>query len=75
MTKLLKKAFQQAQQLSFDIQDEIAEQLLFDIENELKWQETLSGSNTNLDPIIEMAKMAIIEDKKGKTEDKGFGEY
>ncbi|AFZ48116.1 hypothetical protein Cyast_2167 [Cyanobacterium stanieri PCC 7202] len=68
MTKLLKKAFQQAQRLSSDIQDEIAEQLIIDIENELQWQETLSNPDANFDAIIEMAEMAIIEDKEGKTE-------
>ena len=74
MTTLLEKAFQQAQRLSSNIQDEIAQQLMFDIENELKWQESLSNSHTNLDALVEMAKMAIIEDKEGKTEDKGFSE-
>jgi hypothetical protein len=74
MTKLLEKAFQEAQRLSSDIQDEIAQQLLFDIENELKWQETLSDPNRNLDAILKMAEIALIEDKEGKTEDKGFGE-
>lgn len=74
MTKLLEKAFQEAQRLSSDIQDEIAEQLMFDIENELQWQETLSNPDANFDAIIEMAEMAIIEDKEGKTEDGGFGD-
>ncbi len=37
MTKLLQKAFQEAQKLSANLQDEIAQQLLADIENELKW--------------------------------------
>lgn len=74
MTKLLEKAFQQAQRLSSDIQDEIAQQLLFDIENELKWQESLSDPNINLDVIIQMAEVALKEDKEGKTEEKGFGE-
>ncbi|WP_069789223.1 hypothetical protein A5482_009795 [Cyanobacterium sp. IPPAS B-1200] len=74
MTTLLEKAFQQAQRLSSNIQDEIAQQLMFDIDNELKWQESLSNSHTNSDALVEMAKMAIIEDKEGKTEDKGFGE-
>ncbi len=74
MTKLLEKAFQEAQRLSSDIQDEIAQQLLFDIENELKWQESLSDPNINLDAIIQMAEMALMEGKEGKTEEKGFGE-
>jgi hypothetical protein len=47
MTKLLQKAFQEAQKLSNNLQDEIAQQLLVDIENELKWQETLANSNIN----------------------------
>ena len=38
MTKLLQKAFQEAQKLYENLQDEIAQQLLADIENELKWQ-------------------------------------
>jgi len=49
MTKLLQKAFQEAQKLSENLQDEIAQQLLADIENELKWQETLANTDINLD--------------------------
>ena len=33
MTKLLEKAFQEAQKLSDNLQNEIAQQLLIDIEN------------------------------------------
>ena len=74
MTKLLQKAFQEAQKLSENLQDEIAQQLLADIENELKWQETLANSDINLDILRKMAQSALIEDKEGKTEEKGFGE-
>lgn len=74
MTELLQKAFQEAQQLSEDLQDEIAQQLLADIENEIKWQKTLVNSDINLDILQEMAKSALIEDQEGKTEEKGFGE-
>jgi CHASE3 domain sensor protein len=74
MTKLLQKAFQEAQQLSEDLQDEIAQQLLTDIENELKWQKTLANSDINLDIFQKMAQSALIEDQEGKTEEKGFGE-
>jgi len=74
MTKLLQKAFQEAQQLSEDLQDEIAQQLLADIENEIKWQKTLANSDINLDILQQMAKSALIEDQAGKTEEKGFGE-
>jgi hypothetical protein len=74
MTKLLQKAFQEAQKLSNNLQDQIAQQLLADIENELKWQETLTNFNINLDIIRQMAQAALIEDREGKTEEKGFGE-
>ena len=74
MTKLLEQAFKKAPKLSNDLQDELAQQLLEDIENELKWQEILSDSDVNLDIIEEMAQMALVEDREGKTEEKGFGE-
>ena len=74
MTELLKQAFIEAQKLSNDLQDELAQQLLEDIENELKWQESLSNSDAELSILEEMAQMALIEDREGKTEEKGFGE-
>ena len=74
MTELLEQAFKKAQKLSNDLQDELAQQLLEDIENELKWQESLSDSDVALDVLEEMAQMALIEDREGKTEEKGFGE-
>jgi hypothetical protein len=74
MTELLQKAFQEAQQLSEDLQDEIAQQLLADIENEIKWQKTFANSDINLAILQEMAKSALIEDQEGRTEEKGFSE-
>ena len=74
MTELLEQAFKKAQKLSNLLQDELAQQLLEDVENELKWQESLSDSDVNLDAIEEMAQMALVEDREGKTEEKGFGE-
>ena len=74
MTKLLEKAFQEAQKLSDNLQNEIAQQLLIDIENELKWQKTLADPDINLDVLSKMAQAALIEDQEGKTEAKGFGE-
>ena len=56
MTKLLEKAFNEAQKLSGHLQDEIAHQLLEDIHNELKWQETLANPNIDLGIIQEMAQ-------------------
>ena len=74
MNKLLKKAFQEAQKLSNDLQDELAQQFLEDIQNELKWQEMLSNPDVDLGVLREMAQIALIEDREGKTEEKGFGE-
>ncbi len=74
MTELLKQAFKKAQKLSDDLQNELAQQLLEDIENELKWQESLSDPDVDLDVLEEMAQRALIEDREGKTEEKGFGE-
>lgn len=74
MTQLLEKAFQEAQKLSNYLQDELAQQLLEDIENELKWQESLSNPNIDLGILEKMAQLALLEDEKSQTEDKGFGE-
>ena len=74
MTELLEQAFKEAQKLSNYLQDELAQQLLEDIKNELKWQESLSNSDVELGVLEEMAQRALIEDREGKTEEKGFGE-
>jgi hypothetical protein len=74
MTQLLEKAFTEAKKLSNDLQDEIAYQLLEDIQNELEWQETLANPDINIDILQEMARAALVEDREGKTEEKGFGE-
>lgn len=74
MTQLLEKAFQEAQKLSNDLQDEIAHQLLEDIRSELAWIETLANPSINLDVLRKMAQAALVEDQEGETEEKGFGE-
>lgn len=74
MTTLLDQAFQAAQKLPSDLQDELAQQLLDDIQNELRWQETLSASEVESDILTSMALAALAEDNAGETEDKGFGE-
>ncbi len=74
MTTLLEQAFKEAQKLSRELQDEIAQQLLEDIQNELKWQETLCEPNLDIDIIQQMAQVALAEDEEGKTEEKGFGQ-
>ena len=72
MTELLQQAFTEAQKLSDDLQDELAQQLLEDIENELKWQESLSDSDIDLGVLEEMAQMALVEDRGGKTEEQKY---
>ncbi|MBE9111089.1 hypothetical protein IQ273_16905 [Nodosilinea sp. LEGE 07298] len=74
MTTLLDQAFQAAQKLSSNLQDELAQQLLDDIQNELRWQETLSASDVDSDILTSMALAALAEDNAGETENKGFGE-
>ncbi len=74
MTTLLAQVLKEAQKLPSELQDEIAQQLLEDIQNELKWQETLSNPDVNIDVLQEMAQVALREDEEGKTEEKGFGE-
>ncbi len=74
MTTLLEQALKEAQKLPSELQDEIAQQLLEDIQNELKWQETLSNPDVNIDILQQMAQAALTEEEEGKTEEKGFGE-
>ena len=69
MTALLEQAFKEAQKLPNELQNEIAQQLLEDIDNELKWQETLSNPDIDIDVIEAMAQVALREDEEGKTEE------
>ncbi|WAS05322.1 hypothetical protein LQF76_00060 [Gloeomargaritales cyanobacterium VI4D9] len=74
MTSLLQKAFTEIQKLPDSLQDELAQQLLKDVESELKWQESLSDEDIELGNLITMAQEALMEEREGRTEDKGFGE-
>ena len=65
MTKLLEKAFKEAQKLSNNLQDEIAR-------HELNWQKTLSNPDIDLGIFQQMAQAALKEDDLGDTEEKGF---
>ena len=38
----------------------------------MKWQESLSDSDVELGILEEMAQMALIEDREGKTEEKEY---
>ena len=71
MTKLLKKAFEQASQLPDSLQDEVALQLLEEVEGELHWDATLAGSQ---DQLAKMADKALEDFKAGRTRKMGFDE-
>jgi hypothetical protein len=74
MSTLLEHAFQEAQKLPTDLQDELAQQLLADIEDELKWQVTLANVDADMGGFEAMAQAALAADEAGETEDNGFGE-
>lgn len=69
MTKLLTKAFEIAEKLSTNIQDEIGKNLLEDIYGELKWDETLNKSSGLLE---KMANKALENFRNDNTCEKGF---
>jgi len=71
MTRLLEKAFEQAERLPQILQDEVAEQLLEDIEGELKWDNTLAESQ---DKLAKLADQALEEYRAGRTKKMGFDE-
>ncbi|MBN1291622.1 MAG: hypothetical protein JXB48_07260 [Candidatus Latescibacteria bacterium] len=71
MTILLKDVFKKASQLSDDAQKLLAYQLLDDIEAELRWDDTLSKSQDNLEKMAEKARRDF---KSGKVHQKGFDE-
>ena len=72
MTDLLTKAFNKAQSLPIHLQNELAEQLIEDIENEIKWQESLSQSQSN--SLDNLAAKALDDSSQGKTQKIGFDE-
>jgi hypothetical protein len=71
MTTLLSKAIKEIENLSPELQDEIARQILEDIEGELKWQATLVQPQSKLE---KLAEKALEESKAGKTKKMGFDE-
>ena len=71
MTTQLTKVLQEAEKLSPELQNEIAEQLLEDIQSELQWQKTLAQPQPELDSL---AKKALDDSRNGKTHIAGFDE-
>jgi hypothetical protein len=71
MTIQLTQALKEAEKLSPELQNEIAEQLLDDIQSELQWQKTLSQPQPALDML---AQKALDDSVNGKTHKAGFDE-
>jgi hypothetical protein len=64
MTKLLKKAFNQASKLPDSLQDAIAAIVLEELEDERKWETTFTNSQQ---PLSKLAAKVRTDIKKGKT--------
>jgi hypothetical protein len=64
MTRLLKKAFDEASQLPEDAQDALAQQLLDEIASEEAWGAALEGS---ADALAELADEALREHHTGRS--------
>jgi hypothetical protein len=64
MTTLLQQAFEAAEKLPADTQDEIAARLLANIQAELAWDDCLEG---NGETIRIMAQEAENEERAGRT--------
>lgn len=64
MTKLLKKAFEEASKLPELEQNVLAKQLLDDLVAEKKWEKAFAGSE---DILSRLADEAIEEHKQGRT--------
>lgn len=71
MTTLLSKALKQIEQLSQELQDEIAEQLIEDIRGEHEWQKTLAKPQGKLSQLVEKA---LQDSAEGRTRQAGFDE-
>jgi hypothetical protein len=71
MTTLLARAFDKANTLPKDLQDELARELMEEIEWELHWDKTLADTQEQLD---QLAEKALRNHREGKTEAMGFDE-
>lgn len=66
MTQLLKKAFDQASQLTPEEQDELAKWLLEEMASEKRWDEAFGAS---ADRLKALAEEALQEAREGRTEE------
>ncbi|MBI4488536.1 MAG: hypothetical protein HY694_05585 [Deltaproteobacteria bacterium] len=65
MTKLLKRAFEEASKLPEDEQDALGRILLDELASERRWEELFAGSQ---DLLAEMGDKALAEHRAGRTE-------
>lgn len=65
MTKLLKRAFEEASKLPEDEQDALGRILLDELASERRWEELFAGSG---DLLAELADEALAEHRAGRTE-------
>ena len=65
MTKLLEKAFSEAQKLSVTEQDRMAQWFLSELEEEKKWDEAFAGSR---DQLLRLAAEALEDHRAGLTQ-------
>jgi hypothetical protein len=65
MTKLLKKAFEEASKLPEYEQNVLARQLLNELTTEKKWEQAFASSE---DTLSQLAEEAVKEHEQGKTE-------
>lgn len=65
MTKLLKKAFDEASKLPDADQDALGRVLLEELASERRWDDLFAGSG---DMLADLADQALAEHRKGRTE-------
>ncbi len=66
MTKLLERAFKEAEKLSKEEQDKLARVLLDELATERRWDELFAGSQDILD---QLADEALEEHRAGRTKE------
>ena len=71
MTKLLKKAFEEAAKMTEADQDRFAAQVLQELADDAKWEASFAASAAQLE---KLAAEALEEYKAGRTEELGFDE-
>ncbi len=71
MTRLLTQAFEEASKLPQAMQDELGQRILEDLAGELRWDQTLSRSQDQLE---RLADEALEDLRAGRAREMGFDE-